>query len=106
MERANANGLTFFNPSFQVFLPSRFYDPKIAPLVGRPIDVCYEVTPTGGRAQGTPLAVSTNKGTIAGGTFDDPRSVFNGGGRVGGVNADIADQPQGPRGWDTHPVGK
>jgi len=106
IERADGHGLAFFNPYFQVFLPSRFYDPKIAPLVGRPIDVCYEVTPTGGRAQGTPCAVSTNNGTIAGVTFDDPRSVFNGVDRVVDVNANIVDNPQGPEVWYTDPFGK
>jgi len=106
IQRADGHGLAFFNPYFQVFLPSRFYDPKIAPLVGRPIDVCYEVTPTGGRAQGTPCAVSTNNGTIAGVTFDDPRSVFNGVDRVVDVNANIVDNPQGPEVWYTDPFGK
>ena len=44
--RANGHTLVFFNPYFQVRQPSRYYDPAIAPVVGRPIDVCYEVRRT------------------------------------------------------------
>ena len=106
IEREDGHGLAFFNPYFQVFLPSRFYDPKIFPLVGRPIDVCYEVTPTGGRAQGTPCDVSTANGTIAGVPFDDPRSVFSGVERVVDVNSNIIDNRQGPELWYTDPFGK
>src|SRR5437667_224892 len=63
---ADGHGLAFLNPYFQVFLPSRFYDPAATNLVGRPIDVCYEVTPSGARAQGEPCDQSTGAGTVAG----------------------------------------
>src|SRR5256712_7772961 len=82
IERADGHGLAFFNPYFQVFLPSRFYDPKIAPLVGRPIDVCYEVTPTGGRAPGTPRAPAPHHSTSTGGAVDGPPAASNAGGRA------------------------
>ena len=47
IRRADGHTLAFFNPYFQVRLPSRFYDPAMTGIVGRPIDVCYEVTPAG-----------------------------------------------------------
>ena len=43
VRRTDGHVLAHFNPYFQVRLPSRFHDPAIAPTVGRPIDVCYEV---------------------------------------------------------------
>ncbi len=106
IEREDGHGLVFFNPYFQVFLPSRFYDPKVFPLVGRPIAVCYEVTPTGARAQGEECDQSTANGTIVGVTFDDPRSVFNGVDRVVDVNANVVDNADGPELWYTDPFGK
>ena len=95
-----------FNPYFQVFLPSRFYDPTIYPLVGRPIAICYAVTPTGARAQGEECDQSTANGTITGVTFDDPRSAFNGVDRVVDVNATIVENAEGPEIWYTDPFGK
>src|SRR5437870_1578023 len=103
---ADGHGLAFLNPYFQVFLPSRFYDPAATNLVGRPIDVCYEVTPSGARAQGEPCDQSTGAGTIAGVTFDDPRSVFNGVERVVDINENVIDNAQGPVFWFTDPFGK
>ncbi len=44
VRRADGHTLAHFNPYFQVRLPSRFHDPALAPVVGRPIDVCYEAT--------------------------------------------------------------
>ena len=64
VERADGHALAFFNPYFQVGLPSRFYDPGAATTVGRPIDVCYEVTPSGERAEGGPCAASTGSGSV------------------------------------------
>jgi len=89
-----------------VFLPSRFYDPASASLVGRPIDVCYETTPSGARAQGEECDQSTSAGTISGVTFDDPRSVFNGVERVVDINENVIDNAQGPAFWFTDPFGK
>lgn len=45
---------------------SRYHDPAIAPTVGRPIDVCYEVTATGDRATGGACDQSTDAGQTAG----------------------------------------
>jgi len=72
IRREDGHVLAHFNPYFQVRLPSRFHDPALAPTVGRPIDVCYEVTATGKRASGGPCDRSTDEGQTAGVTFDDP----------------------------------
>ncbi|HEV8264136.1 MAG TPA: hypothetical protein VGQ06_04235 [Gemmatimonadales bacterium] len=98
--------LAAFNPYFQVSRPSRFYDPALVGLVGRPIDVCYEVTPTGERARGQDCDVSTANGTIMGVTFDDPRSVFDGVSRVVDINSNFIDNAGGPQAWYTDPFGK
>src|SRR5436309_1784096 len=98
--------LAFFNPYFQVSLPSRFYDPALAGIVGRPIDVCYEVTPAGNQASGGACAASTSNGTILGITFDDPRSVFDGTDRVVDINSNFISNASGPEVWFTDPFGK
>ncbi|HEU5262911.1 MAG TPA: hypothetical protein VFU41_15935 [Gemmatimonadales bacterium] len=108
IRREDGHGLAHFNPYFQVSRPSRFYDPASATLVGRPIDVCYEVTPSGERAQGSGGAcdVSTAGGILSGLTFDDPRSVFDGVDRVVDVNSNIIDNAGGPAVWHTDPFGR
>lgn len=60
VRRADGHTLAFFNPYFQVRLPSRFYDPALAPVVGRPIAVCYEVTPDG-QVAGLTFATATGR---------------------------------------------
>jgi len=106
IERDDGHGLAFFNPYFQVFLPSRFYDAALPAIVGRPIDVCYEVTPSGNRANGEPCDVFTSNGTVTGVTFDNPASVFNGVERVVDINATIVDNADGPEVWYTDPFGR
>jgi hypothetical protein len=102
----NGHTLAFFNPYFQVRLPSRYHDPAIAPVVGRPIDLCYEVTATGNQASGGPCARSTDNGQIAGITFDDPRSEFNGAGHFVDINANQVSNADGPRDWYTDAFGQ
>jgi hypothetical protein len=105
VERADGHALAFFNPYFQVGLPSRFYDPDAAGAVGRPIDVCYEVTPSGERSDGGPCAASTESGMVAGLAFDDPRSLFNGTSRTVDINAIRVSNPGGPGVWYTDALG-
>ncbi|HXI20929.1 MAG TPA: hypothetical protein VNH46_07590 [Gemmatimonadales bacterium] len=95
-----------FNPYFQVFLPSRFYDPSLANVTGRPIEVCYETGPNGEKAVGGPCGQSTNNGQIQGLTFDDPRSAFNGVHRFFDINDNNIDNKDGPEVWYTDPFGK
>jgi len=106
VRREDGYTLAFFNPYFNVSLPSRFYDPALTGIVGRPIDICYEVTPTGNAARGGACARSTSNGTILGITFDDPRSVFDGTDRNVDVNSNFIDNKSGPRVWYTDPFGR
>jgi hypothetical protein len=99
-------GLAFINPYFQVRFPSRYYDPAIAPTVGRPVDLCYEVTPGGNRAQSGTCNTMTANGTITGITFDDPRSPFNGADRTMDVNENQVTNADGPKVWFTDPFGR
>ena len=98
--------LAHFNPYFQVRLPSRFHDPALAPAVGRPIDVCYEVTGTGERAAGGPCDRSTDEGQTPGVTFDDPRSEFNGAAHFVDINANNIANADGPDVWYTDAYGR
>lgn len=97
--------LAFINPYFQVRFPSRYYDPGIAPTVGRPVDLCYEVTASGARAQSSTCNQMTANGTITGITFDDPRSPFNGADRSMDVNENQVTNALGPKVWFTNPFG-
>jgi hypothetical protein len=98
--------LASFNPYFQVDLPSRFHDPALANLTGRPIDVCYEAPPTGLKARGGACATATGNGTLAGIVFTDPRSPFNGARRFVDINSNTVDNTEGPEVWYTDPFGK
>jgi hypothetical protein len=95
-----------FNPYFQVFLPSRFHDPALTGITGRPIDVCYEVTAVGERAAGGACDRSTTNGTVTGLLFDDPRSEFNGVRRQVDINDNQIDNDRGPVIWYSDPFGR
>lgn len=101
----SGRGLAFINPYFQVRLPSRYFDPAIAPTVGRPMDLCYEVTPSGDAARGGSCGQVTANGTITGVTYDDPRSPFNGADRFVDVNENQITNAAGPKVWFTNPFG-
>jgi len=103
---AGGRSLAFINPYFQVRFPSRYFDAGTAPAVGRPMDLCYEVTPSGARAQGGACAQATANGTITGITFDDPRSPFGGADRSMDVNENQVTNEQGPGLWFTDPFGQ
>jgi hypothetical protein len=106
VRRADGHTLAFFNPYFQVRLPSRFYDPALAPVVGRPIAVCYEVTPEGERASGGACDASTSGGQVTGLTFDSVGSAFNGAGHFVDVNANQLSNSGGPEVWYTDAFGR
>lgn len=98
--------LAFFNPYFQVRLPSRFYDAAAPNLVGRPAAVCYERDSAGNRAaRGGACDDLTAGGTIAGILFDDPRSPFSGADRFVDVNYNEVRNAGGPVIWFTDPFG-
>lgn len=106
VRRAGGGSLAHFNPYFQVLQPSRFYDPSMPDLVGRPMDVCYEVEDNGDRVHGGPCEEVTAGGSILGITFDDPRSPFDGAHRVVDINDNTITNPEGPQVWYTDPFGR
>ena len=98
--------MAFFNPYFQVSLPSRYHDPAIHPTVGRPIDACYETTAAGNHASGWACDQSTDDGQTAGVTFDNPGSVFNGADHFVDINANQLANADGPEVWYTDAFGR
>ena len=106
VRRADGHTLAFFNPYFQVRRPSRFHDPALHPTVGRPMDVCYEVTATGEETRGGACDAATQNGAITGITYDDPRSPFNGADHFVDINANRISNPDGPEVWYTDAYGR
>jgi hypothetical protein len=106
LRTAEGRGLASIDPYFNVQNPSRFHDPALPNGVGRPIDVCYEVTTDGRRAQGGLCDESTAEGTITGIPYDDPRSLFNGADRDMDINSIRITNADGPEVWYTDPFGR
>jgi hypothetical protein len=102
----NGRTLASFNPYFQVDLPSRFHDPALTGITGRPIDVCYETPATGLRARGGPCESATAGGAVAGITYTDARSPFRGSARFIDINSNTVSNRDGPEVWYTDPFGK
>lgn len=98
--------LLSFGPYFNINMPSRFYDASAPNVTARPIDVCYEVMPNGNRVRGGACEEATREGAVAGMTFDDPRSPFNGVRRDMDVNHIRVQNELGPETWYTDPYGK
>ena len=105
IKTGDGHALASFDPYFQVVFPSRFYDPTRPDGVGRPIEVCYEVTPSGERARGDECSATVN-GTVTGITYNDPRSAFNGVRRFMDVNGNRIDNEDGPEVWYSDPFGR
>lgn len=101
----NGRTLASFNPYFQVFRPSRYFDPAMPSGVARPLELCYAVGPNGERAQGGECAQSTDSGRVAGLLYDDSRSRFNGVRRQVDINDNNLDNANGPRVWYTDAFG-
>ncbi|HKV73036.1 MAG TPA: hypothetical protein VJN95_00840 [Gemmatimonadales bacterium] len=105
IRKGNGHTLAAFNPYFQVFLPSRFYDPALANLTGRVIDACFHPDSNGELARGQLCNQATANGTLDSLAFDDPRSPFNGAHRVVDINGNFLDNADGPEIWYTDPMG-
>lgn len=106
IEADGVGQVAFFNPYFQVSSPARFHDPNAVGNVGRAIDVCYETTADGRRAQGGMCARSTDSGRVQGVTYTDPRSEFNGADHFMDLNQNVIRNSGGPDVWYTDPFGK
>jgi hypothetical protein len=94
-----------FDPYFQAFFPSRFYDASQTGNVGRPMSACYEEV-NGRRARGGECDEATGDGGLAALAFDDPRSLFNGVRRQVDINGNHLRNGTGPEVWYTDPFGK
>jgi len=106
LRTAEGRRLASINPYFQVIYPSRYYDPNQLNGNGRPIDLCYEVLANGDRAVGGPCEESTGNGTIAGVTYENPVSVFDGARHFVDINSNTITNEDGPEVWYTDPFGK
>lgn len=106
LAREDGRTIAAFDPYFQVFRPSRYHDPVQATLVSRPMELCYEVQPSGERAQGGDCAEATAEGTITDIIFSDPRSPFDGVRRQVDINDNVIRNAGGPTVWYTDPFGR
>ena len=103
---ATGHTIASFDPYFQVPSPSRFYDPTLTGITGRPIDMCYATESNGDKARGGACADATANGQITGITWDDPRSPFNGVRRFVDINGNRFNNAVGPAVWFTDPYGR
>ncbi len=103
IKTADGHSLASFDPYFQVVSPSRYYDPALPSLVGRPLDACFLPA---ARARGGACQESIRNGAVAGTTYDDPRSAFNGVERFVDVNTFRISNADGPVVWYTNPFGR
>lgn len=62
--------------------------------------------PTGSARRVGPCDGSTHQGADTGVAFDDPRSAFDGAGRVVDINSTIINNRNGPEVWYTDPLGQ
>lgn len=98
------HSLVSINPYFNVREPSRFFDPALPNITGRPMDVCYETI--GNRAaRGSVCDEVTGEGTIQGIAHDDPRTAFKGSRRDFDINSFRIRNEEGPDIWYTDPLG-
>jgi hypothetical protein len=102
----DGRNVAHFDPYFQVFFPSRFYDPAAPNITGRPISECDLMDPNRDRPSNDLCDLSTADGTITGMGFDDPRSRFNGVRRFVDINNNDIDNKDGPEVWYTDPFGR
>jgi hypothetical protein len=102
LKRADGNTIAHFNPYYQVLFPSRHFDPTKPNMVGRPLDICREVTPAGDSARSARECDQSSTAM----SYDDPRSAFNGVIRFVDVNSNDIRNADGPEFWYTDPLGR
>lgn len=107
IKSANGKRLAFFNPYFQVFRPSRFFDPLNPTVVGRPVALCATVMgERRARSRECDGLTSTVNGTLLSVDFDDSRSPFNGARRQVDINDNVISNGGGATEWYTDPFGR
>jgi hypothetical protein len=95
-----------FDPYFQVFQPSRFYDPAAANITGRPLSECDTMDPNRVKDNNDLCDLSTSDGALTGLAYDDARSRFNGVRRFIDINNNRIDNKDGTEVWYTDPFGR
>jgi hypothetical protein len=104
---ADGKRLALFNPYFQVFRPSRYFDPAAPGVVGRPVALCAMVDgDRRARSRECDGLTSTVNGTLLSVDFDDPRSGFNGARRQVDINDNVVRNAGGATVWYTDPFGR
>lgn len=103
---AEGRRLAFFNPYFQVFRPSRYYDPAVIGVVGRPVALCA-LTSGDLRARGNECTgmTSTVNNVLVAIDYDNSISGFNGVHRQMDVNNNALSNAGGPAVWYSDPFG-
>lgn len=103
----DGNRLAAFDPYFQVFRPSRYFDPEVTGVVGRPVSLCAmaigDRRARGSECNGLASMVS---GSMVSVNYDNPLSGFNGVRRQMDVNNNVLRNEGGPTVWYTDPFGK
>ena len=94
--------LVSVGPYFNVFNPSRYYNPAAENNLSRTVDLCFEVLANGNQARGSEFC----EGLAAGVTWDDPRSLFDGANRDVDINGVRISNADGPEVWYTDGYGR
>lgn len=106
LRTADGHTLAAFDPGFGVFDPSRYANPAATTRIGRTIDLCWEVEPSGDRARSASCELATAAGTIpAAYAFGDPRSPYDGTHRDVYLRETTLDNASGSRLVWTDPYG-
>ncbi len=103
-----------FDPYFQVFRPSRYFDARVADGVARPVALCTAHAHEERQARGheceavaqAMAGLAPSGGAFALLPFDDPRSPFNGVRRQVDINGNRLRNADGPTVWYTDPFGR
>ncbi|MEQ1693635.1 MAG: hypothetical protein ABMA00_20265, partial [Gemmatimonas sp.] len=104
---AEGKRLVVFNPYFQVFRPSRFFDPTVAGVVGRPTALCATtIGDRQARSSECDGLTSTVSGSLLSVDYDDARSGFNGARRQVDINDNVVSNAGGPTVWYSDPFGR
>jgi hypothetical protein len=101
--------LASFDPYFQVFRPSRYFDARLPDGVARPVALCTAHQHEERRARSKecdPVLAAVAGAGLTLLPYDDPRSPFNGVRRQVDINNNRVRNADGPRVWYTDPFGR
>ncbi len=104
---ADGKQLAAFNPYFQVFRPSRYFDAAVTGVVGRPTALCAMSNgDRQARSSECNGLTSMVNGSLLSVDFDDPRSGFNGSRRQVDINDNVLRNAGGATVWYSDPFGR